>query len=122
MPSDSHICPACQAMSQIKALLERGDDKQALVLARVICGLPIDLPRPERASSVEPPETASSDTEPKLLRVTEVATILGMTKSRIYELIASGTLPSIRIGRSVRVPRAALYDWIASNMLAPLRT
>jgi excisionase family DNA binding protein len=116
MPSDNHICRACQALSQIKALLERGDEKQALILAKMICELPLDLSRPEPTSRVEPPEPASSDTEPKLLRVTEVGTVLGMTKSRIYELIASGTLPSIRIGRSIRVPRAALYDWIASNM------
>jgi hypothetical protein len=55
----------------------RGEDIDAGL--KLICGLPLDLPRPERASSVEPPETASSDTEPKLLRVTEVATMLGLT-------------------------------------------
>jgi excisionase family DNA binding protein len=49
---------------------------------------------------------------PLLLRASEVAAILGIGRSTVFELAASGELPVVRIGRSVRVPRHALYRWI----------
>lgn len=48
-----------------------------------------------------------------MLRATEVGQSLGYGRSKVYQLIASGELPSVRIGRSVRVPRSALLAWIA---------
>ena len=51
-----------------------------------------------------------------LLRPTEVAETLGIGRSKAYELIGSGVLPSIRIGGSVRVPVEALRDWINWQM------
>jgi excisionase family DNA binding protein len=50
-----------------------------------------------------------------LLRATEVADLLGVSRAKAYELMASETIPTLRIGRSVRVPRAALEAWIESN-------
>ena len=47
-----------------------------------------------------------------LLRPTEVAEATGLGRSKVYELLASGALPSIRIGGSVRVPVAQLREWI----------
>lgn len=47
-----------------------------------------------------------------LLRPTEAAEAIGIGRSKIYELLASGDLPSIRIGGSVRVPVDALRAWI----------
>ena len=52
--------------------------------------------------------------EKTLLRVTEAAERLSLSRSRAYELIASGELPSVRIGRSLRVPVAALDAWVES--------
>jgi excisionase family DNA binding protein len=49
---------------------------------------------------------------PLLLRASEVAAILGIGRSTVFELAASGELPVVRIGRSVRIPRHALYRWI----------
>ena len=48
-------------------------------------------------------------------RVGEAAEFLGISRSKAYELIAGGTLPSLRIGTSVRVPAEALRDWIAKQ-------
>ena len=42
----------------------------------------------------------------------ETATELRISRSKVYELLAAGILPSVRIGSSIRVPRAALRDWI----------
>ncbi len=51
----------------------------------------------------------------ELLRADEVARVLGIGRSKTYELIARGDLPSLRIGRLVRVPRHALEQWIVDH-------
>lgn len=53
--------------------------------------------------------------EKMLLRPIEVADALGVGRSKAYELIASGVIPSVRIGASVRVPLDSLRAWIASQ-------
>ena len=50
--------------------------------------------------------------EKLLLKPMEAAEILGIGRSRMYEMLAQGELPSIRIGRSVRIPVDALQLWI----------
>ena len=47
-----------------------------------------------------------------LLRIPEVMSTLGLGRTKIYELIASGELPVVRIGRAVRISPAALERWI----------
>jgi excisionase family DNA binding protein len=47
-----------------------------------------------------------------LLRIPEVAMILGVSRSKVYELISSGDLPSITIGGCRRVPVAMLREWL----------
>jgi excisionase family DNA binding protein len=43
----------------------------------------------------------------------DAAEALGVSRSRIYELIARGQVPGVvRIGRSVRVSREALILWV----------
>jgi excisionase family DNA binding protein len=54
--------------------------------------------------------------ERMLLRPAEAAEAIGVSRSRMYELLASGELPSIRVGRTVRVPVAALHAWIAERL------
>jgi excisionase family DNA binding protein len=54
--------------------------------------------------------------EPALLRVDEAAQYLSLGRSKMYERIARGELPVIRIGRSVRVPRNALEAWIQAQV------
>lgn len=51
-----------------------------------------------------------------LLRPVEAAEAIGIGRSKVYELIASGELPSVRIGASVRVPVEALRAWIAEQL------
>lgn len=50
--------------------------------------------------------------EQALLRVEEAARFLSLGRSKTYALLATGELPVVRIGRSVRVPVAALRRWI----------
>ena len=53
--------------------------------------------------------------EPLLLKAGDVAKLLGLGRSKVFAMLAVGELPVIRIGRSVRVPRAALEGWIAER-------
>ena len=49
------------------------------------------------------------------LTVPEVAQILRLDVSRVYRLIREGRLPGYRIGRTVRVRRAALEAFMAAQ-------
>lgn len=51
-----------------------------------------------------------------LLRPGEVAEAIGMSRSRVYELIASGEIPSVKIGNVRRVPVDMLREWVARNV------
>jgi excisionase family DNA binding protein len=50
--------------------------------------------------------------EKLLLRASEVSEATGMGKSKTYQLIAAGVIPSVRVGKSVRVPADRLRRWI----------
>jgi excisionase family DNA binding protein len=41
-------------------------------------------------------------------RIAEAAEVLGISRSKAYELVASGELPSVKIGTVRRVPVTAL--------------
>ena len=51
-----------------------------------------------------------------LLRAEEVRTLLGIGRSKVFEMMATGELPVVRMGRLVRVPRCALDCWIAERI------
>ena len=53
----------------------------------------------------------------RLLSVIETARELGISRSLIYELLASGALRSAKIGRRRLIPREAVEEFIAG--LAP---
>ena len=48
--------------------------------------------------------TGESHLEPLLLKPQEVADILKIGRSKTYQLIAAGVIPSVRLGTSLRVP------------------
>lgn len=49
------------------------------------------------------------------MKVSEVAEELRIARSRAYELVANGKIPSVRIGRSVRVNRRELERWLEDS-------
>jgi len=53
--------------------------------------------------------------EALMYRADEVAAALRIGRSKAYAMMASGELPTVRLGRSVRVPRAALEEWIRAK-------
>ncbi len=50
-----------------------------------------------------------------LLTVREAAELLRISRNLAYELVARGEIPSIRLGRIIRVPRTALAQWLATE-------
>jgi len=55
------------------------------------------------------------DAKKLLLKPTEVAESLGICRSKTYDLIGRGILPSILIGGSVRVPSDELMAWVRAQ-------
>lgn len=55
------------------------------------------------------------DERHEFLKVPEVAQTLRIARGRAYELVANGEIPSVRIGRSVRVNRRELDRWLESQ-------
>ncbi len=51
-----------------------------------------------------------------LMTVAQASAFLRLGRSRVYELMGSGELPSVRIGRSRRIPRRALIDLAAREL------
>jgi excisionase family DNA binding protein len=55
------------------------------------------------------------ETTPLLLKVPEAARLLQIGRDRIYELVASGRLPALHFGRTIRIPRDALVRFIETE-------
>jgi len=55
------------------------------------------------------------DKAPKqlLLRVSEAAMCLGISRSKLYELMAAGAIESVSLGRSRRIPFECLEAYVA---------
>jgi excisionase family DNA binding protein len=57
--------------------------------------------------------------EPLFLTGNDIANLLRIGRSKAFAMMAKGELPVVRFGRSVRVPRHALYGWIESKTSGP---
>ena len=77
----------------------------------VRCGAQVSTP----CKSVEVTLVAIDGEQPLLLRTEEVAELLSISRSKVYQLIRQGRLPSVRLTGSVRVPRAALHELVQSE-------
>ena len=63
------------------------------------------------------PTGSDEDDAPWLLDSRNVSRLLGIGRSKAFQMMLRAELPVVRIGRCVRVPRSALVIWI-SNQLA----
>ena len=50
--------------------------------------------------------------QPWFLTVPEAATVLGIGKTKVYELMATEGLPKVKFGTAVRIPVKALEEWL----------
>jgi excisionase family DNA binding protein len=59
------------------------------------------------------PAPRTRDDAPLLLRIPEAARLLGISRTTMYQLVARGEVPVLRIGRSVRISRVAVERLVA---------
>ena len=59
-------------------------------------------------------ELPTTDNLPLVLSVAEAATVLRIGRGATYALVRTGNLRSIRVGRKILIPRAAIDEFIGS--------
>ena len=52
------------------------------------------------------------DNLPVVLSVQQLADVLQIGRNSAYDLVKSGQICSIRIGRAIRIPQSALFDYL----------
>ncbi len=52
---------------------------------------------------------------PEWLSLKDVQQLLGIGRTKAYELVTIGELPAVRIGRSIRVNRKELDEWLRAQ-------
>lgn len=75
--------------------------------------MPIQTKQPILPSQ---PRTANPLNSPLLVAVPDAARLLGIGLTFAWELVRSGDLPSVKLGRRVLVPRAALERLASMNV------
>lgn len=73
-----------------------------------------DLPKRANSGSRQPERPLSEVIT--FLTVSEVASIMGVSKMAVYRLVHSGHLPAIRVGRSFRVVEQAVYAFMHEHV------
>jgi excisionase family DNA binding protein len=63
--------------------------------------------------------TSALATLPEVLTAREAAAILRVGRNQLYQAVGRGELAAIRIGRSIRIPKQALLDLLASASPPP---
>jgi excisionase family DNA binding protein len=58
---------------------------------------------------------AARDIEPLLYSVAQVAKLIGFGRTKTYELVQTGKIPSILVEGRTRITRKALDAWIAQK-------
>ena len=52
------------------------------------------------------------------LSLKDVQQMLGIGRTKAYELVTTGELPAVRIGRCIRVNRTELDEWLLAQRYA----
>lgn len=60
------------------------------------------------ALPVTPQDYGAEIAQPHLLTVKEAAALMRIGRDTTYALVAQGRIPSVKLGRQIRIPRAAL--------------
>lgn len=56
--------------------------------------------------------TARPSPDPICIRVNDAARMIGVGRTKLYELIATGEVDAVKLGKSTRVTTASLHDLI----------
>lgn len=53
---------------------------------------------------------------PRFLTVAEVAELARVSRMTVYRMVHAGELPAIRVGKSYRVPQAAVEEMLSDGL------
>ena len=56
--------------------------------------------------------TAPPPPDPICVRVNDAARMIGVGRTKLYELIAAGEVETVKLGKSTRITTASLHDLI----------
>jgi excisionase family DNA binding protein len=56
---------------------------------------------------------------PLLLDADEAASALSLSRAKVFAMASRGEIPSVRIGRSLRIPRDPLVAWVEGRTSEP---
>jgi excisionase family DNA binding protein len=71
-----------------------------------------DSPQLGLPFGVSPPADKPQATEPIAVRILEAVRLTGIGRSKLYELIASGDIETVKIGSCTLIPIASLHGLI----------
>ena len=57
----------------------------------------------------------SYDDLPLMLNVQMIADVLGISRSKAYELVSSAGFPSLKLGNRIIVPREQFVEWVRKS-------
>ena len=52
---------------------------------------------------------------PDILSVNDLRSALNIGRSKAYQLVSSGEIRSIKVGKAIRIPKKALLDYVNGN-------
>ena len=52
---------------------------------------------------------------PLALKVEQAAKMLNISRNLAYDLVRQGVIPSLRLGRIIRISRSRLEEWMVKN-------
>ena len=58
----------------------------------------------------------TNNVEPLLLTIPQVAAMLGLGRSKVYDLIREEGLPTAKFGTAIRVPAEELKQWVKQRI------
>jgi excisionase family DNA binding protein len=64
------------------------------------------------AHGTSDPSEKAPAAQPLLLTPEQAARVISISRSKLYELMSAGKVPSVRIGASRRVPTASLEQYV----------
>jgi len=53
----------------------------------------------------------------EIMTVPEVAEYLKLCKSKIYKMVQKGDIPAFKVGKSVRLRRTDVIDWMMEELI-----
>jgi excisionase family DNA binding protein len=63
-----------------------------------------------------PEETANDWAQsPVMMTVRDIQLLFGLSQKTAYKVVSREDFPKVRVGRSIRVPKAALKRWVEAQ-------